>query len=305
MNIIEHIVSDGHGPLDPSYVVIHETANPGASAWNHVKYWSNDDRYAVHYVADWTGDCYYTVPEDRLCWQVGSGNAYVVGIELCHATNQEDFNTVWDLGVEWAAWQLSKRGWGIDRLLSHNDCTNIWGGSDHTDPLDYFEKYGRSWAEFVETVADYMAGEHSEESEDVLQRVNNDGGNVYRLYNPGSGFHHYTISEGERNALIDAGWNDEGVAWVAQRSARIPVYRMYNPNNGDHLYTQNFESCEELQEMGWKAEGVPWFTNEDGNAVYRLYNPNSGEHFYTASKAEADELASVGWSLEGIAFNCQ
>jgi hypothetical protein len=55
------------------------------------------------------------LPEDEVCWQVGNGNQYVVGIELCHATNRADFEAVWDLGVEWAAWQLSKRGWGVDR----------------------------------------------------------------------------------------------------------------------------------------------------------------------------------------------
>ena len=152
MRIIEDIVSDGHGYLDPDYIVIHETANPGATARNHRDYWSRDDTYAVHYVGDWTGDCYHCVPNDRLCWQVGNGNAYVLGIELCHATNSSDFEKVWKLGVEWAAKMLKDRGWGINRLISHNDCTNWWGGSDHTDPIGYFEEYGRSWAQFKSEV---------------------------------------------------------------------------------------------------------------------------------------------------------
>lgn len=45
---ITNYVSNGHGPLSPQYLVIHETANPGASAWNHVLLWSRDDTYAVH-----------------------------------------------------------------------------------------------------------------------------------------------------------------------------------------------------------------------------------------------------------------
>ena len=159
MNVIEDIVSDGHGWLDPSYVVIHETANPGATARNHRDYWSREDDYAVHYVADWTGDVYHCVPDDRLCWQVGNGNAYVVGIELCHATNQSDFERVWQVGVEWAAWMLKRKGWGVDKLISHNDCTNWWGGSDHTDPLGYFEEYGKSWQQFKDEVAERMDDE--------------------------------------------------------------------------------------------------------------------------------------------------
>lgn len=31
---ITNYVSNGHGSLSPQYLVIHETANPGASAWN-------------------------------------------------------------------------------------------------------------------------------------------------------------------------------------------------------------------------------------------------------------------------------
>lgn len=156
MNVIEDIVSNGHGSLSPSYVVIHETANPGATAKNHRDYWARDDTYAVHYVADWTGDVYHCVPDDRLCWQVGNGNAYVVGIELCHAENYADFQRVWDVGVEWAAWMLDRHGWGIDRLISHNDCSNWWGGSDHTDPIGYFESYGRSWGQFKQDVENVM-----------------------------------------------------------------------------------------------------------------------------------------------------
>lgn len=156
MRIIEDIVSDGHGYLDPDYIVIHETANPGATARNHRDYWSRDDTYAVHYVGDWTGDVYHCVPDNCLCWQVGNGNAYVVGIELCHATNSADFQRVWDVGVEWAALMLERYGWGIDRLISHNDCTNWWGGSDHTDPIGYFESYGRSWGQFKQDVENVM-----------------------------------------------------------------------------------------------------------------------------------------------------
>lgn len=158
MRIIEDIISNGHGWLDASYIVIHETANPGATAENHVDYWSRDDTYAVHYVGDWTGDVYHCVPDDRLCWQVGNGNPYVIGIELCHAENQEDFEKVWNLGIEWAAMMLDRHGWGIDRLISHNDCSEWWGGSDHTDPLGYFEDFGKSWAQFKEEVAERMDG---------------------------------------------------------------------------------------------------------------------------------------------------
>ena len=152
MKIIESIVTQGHGTLKPSYFVVHETANPSATALNHVDYWRNNPTYAVHYVGDWTGNVYHCVPDDRKCNQVGNGNPYVLGIELCHATNATDFKKVWDLGIEFSTYILKKKGWGIDRLISHDDARLKWGGTDHTDPIGYFKKYGKTWAEFKSEV---------------------------------------------------------------------------------------------------------------------------------------------------------
>ena len=153
----ENIVSSGHGYLSPQYLVIHETANPGASAWNHVQLWSRNDTYAVHYVMELDGSTvYHTVPDNRLCWHVGNGNYATYGIELAHATNGDDFAKQWGEAVKWAGDQLRSRGWDTSRLLSHHQAAQIWGGSDHTDPDGYFASYGKSWNEFKQAVSDYL-----------------------------------------------------------------------------------------------------------------------------------------------------
>ena len=141
-----------------------------------------------------------------------------------------------------------------------------------------------------------------EEEGDKVQLVSNDGGSVFRLYNPHSGFHHYTTSVGEKDALMGAGWRFEGEAWKAKASQRHAVYRMYNASNGDHLLTINYGEAANLQKAGWKYEGVPFFASDDGAEVYRVYNPNSGEHFYTTDAGEAESLQAAGWMLEGVAF---
>lgn len=154
----EQIVNSGHGSLNPSYLVIHETSNPGASAYNHVLLYGNGSwQYAVQYVMDLDGSTVYHCMEDnRKAWAVGNGNAYCVNIELCHATNRADFDKQWLEAVKWAGDYLNKRGWGIDRMISHNDARMRWGGSDHTDPLGYFMQYGKSWNQFKAEVAAYM-----------------------------------------------------------------------------------------------------------------------------------------------------
>ena len=134
------------------------------------------------------------------------------------------------------------------------------------------------------------------EAED-MQQVFNNGGEVYRLYNPYSGAHHFTTSAGERDSLKAAGWQYEGVAWTAQ-IGQFAVYRLYNPNSADHLLTTNFGEAKSCADAGWQYEGVPFMATPSGTEVYRLYNPYAGQHMYTASRAERDSLEAAGWRAE-------
>lgn len=154
---VDRYVSNGHGYLNASYLVIHETANPGASAYNHTSLWSRDDTYAVHHVMELDGSTVYNaVPEDRLCWHVGNGNGYTIGIELAHATDAADFAKQWGEAVKWTGDELRAHGWDTSRLLSHYEAARRWGGSDHTDPNGYFRAYGKTWLEFKQAVSAYI-----------------------------------------------------------------------------------------------------------------------------------------------------
>ena len=157
MSIIqEKIVNNGHGALSSSYFCVHSTANPGASAANHVSLWSRDYEYAVHLVSDWT-EAYHTVPYDRLCYQVGNGNSLVEGLEICEAINQEDFMKGIQIAAQVVRERLAAHGWGVVRLITHNDASQRWGGSDHTDPLPYFARFNYTWQDFVNLVQDSTA----------------------------------------------------------------------------------------------------------------------------------------------------
>lgn len=163
MEVVDDFVfPQGRGWNWPEYFIIHETANPGATALDHVGYWASGNQHGeAHYVADWTGIVYHTTPDDRATWNVGgNANSWTVGIELCHATNQADFEKVWRTGVEFAAWYLNSMGWGINRMMSHYQANHTWATySDHTDPIGYFEEFGKSWAQFVQEVEQEMEGE--------------------------------------------------------------------------------------------------------------------------------------------------
>ena len=84
---------------------------------------------------------------------------------------------------------------------------------------------------------------------------------VYRLYNPYGGEHHYTMSVAERDMLIRAGWNDEGIGWYSDDAQAVPLYRQYNPNQpaNNHNYTTSLSENNWLVSIGWRAEGIGWY----------------------------------------------
>ncbi|MEF2593338.1 MAG: hypothetical protein U0M51_02180 [Eggerthellaceae bacterium] len=170
--IVERIVAYGHGPLSPSYMCVHSTANPGATAANHASLWSRQPDYAVHLVSDWR-ECLHCVPYGALCWQVGNGNAFVEGIEVCEAENRADFEAGIEIAAQACAERLAARGWGVGRLITHDMARTMWGGTDHTDPTPYFSRWGYSFDQFKARVAEIMEGDivREEDIERIANRV--------------------------------------------------------------------------------------------------------------------------------------
>ena len=128
---------------------------------------------------------------------------------------------------------------------------------------------------------------------------------MYRLYNPNSGEHFYTASTVERDAVIAAGWNDEGIGWTAPTEG-IQVYRLYNSFAGEHHYTTSAEERDMLVGVGWTWEEGGWFSDPaEAVPLYRAYNPNAfaNNHHYTTDRGEFVTLLSLGWRDEGIGWH--
>lgn len=128
---------------------------------------------------------------------------------------------------------------------------------------------------------------------------------VYRLYNPYSGEHLYTLSKDENDFLSSIGWKSEGVAWIAPGKAEITVYRLYNRFNGEHLYTTNKSEYDSLGKIGWTGEGIAWYGEDSGGTpLYRFFNPYAtvGTHHFTSDMLERMRMVADGWVYEGIAW---
>lgn len=153
-------------------------------------------------------------------------------------------------------------------------------------------------------------GDHSNSSNSSSPSTpKQDLDSVYRAYNPNNGEHFYTLDQKEFKYITSIGWNDEGIAFMAEGKTSgqglcQPLYRVYNPNSGLHHYTIDENEKNVLVSLGWHDEKIAWYasTKPMHYPVYRLYNPNDGHHLYTMDQHEKEVLDSIGWDYEGIAF---
>lgn len=129
---------------------------------------------------------------------------------------------------------------------------------------------------------------------------------MYRLYNPYTGEHLFTLDQNERDMLCGYGWVYESVAWDSPASSSTPVFRLYNPYSSEHFYTSSESEYAWLASIGWNQEGVSFYSG-GRQPIYRLFDPyvTVGTHLYTANHDEYSALGTWGWVPEGTAFYCE
>ena len=165
-----------HELLVPIGIVLHETATPGATAQNEFLYFNGGDRGAsAHGFVDWNGYI-QTIPYDEVAWHAGyTANHKYIGIEMCHATNKADFDKVWNNTVEIVVGLINKCGFSINELTTHNEVSLRWRETDHTDPIGYFKKFGKTFEDFKNDVIAHMNGgltmTQYEELKDEIEKI--------------------------------------------------------------------------------------------------------------------------------------
>lgn len=148
----------------PEGVVIHETATPGATAWNEVTYfnreWPNIQSY-VHAFAD-ANNILQIHDTDYGVWGAGPwANSRMVQIELCQENTWDAFARSVNNQAYFTAVMLKKYGLtpsladgkGYGTIWSHyaiNQYHPSAGG--HVDPITYFNKWGYTMWQFYQLV---------------------------------------------------------------------------------------------------------------------------------------------------------
>ena len=72
---------------------------------------------------------------------------------------------------------------------------------------------------------------------------------LYRLYNPNSGGHYYTVSLGEQQSLVQAGWifeRVEGYLFDTPTADSTEIFRLYNKQTGQHCFTADISERDQI-----------------------------------------------------------
>jgi hypothetical protein len=131
---------------------------------------------------------------------------------------------------------------------------------------------------------------------------------LYRLRDK-RGLHFYTANLQERQAVLAAGYMDEGTAGFGFATASpgpAPLFRSYNPANGSHLYTMNIAEHDlAVNSGGMRGDGITGYlyaapTASGTQPLYRSYNAALDDHFYTINLGEhQNAIQQLGYKDEG------
>lgn len=141
-------------------VVVHYTDTKKDTAASEHKYEAGHWREAfVHEFIDAT-TCLVQADKDYICWGCGPhGNQRYYQIEMCDAKNQAEFNAIFDRTAYRVAQVLFEDGLKPEdnvTVRSHYQISQQWPhDTDHTDPIDYLKKWGKTWEDLVNLVTKY------------------------------------------------------------------------------------------------------------------------------------------------------
>ena len=142
-------------PLAAEGLVLHSTADPGATARQVRDYFNSHRGASAHVAVDWS-ETLVAIPwryaDAEVAWHAGpTANGRYLGMELCESTDRDQFEASYARWTGAAAAILKAYGWPCDdaHLWSHARISATFKETDHTDPLPYLLKWGVDWMQVL------------------------------------------------------------------------------------------------------------------------------------------------------------
>lgn len=133
---------------------------------------------------------------------------------------------------------------------------------------------------------------------------------LYRLYNPYTHEHLFTIDKQEKENCAAHGWRDEGAIGKVLKEKGTEVYRIFNPYTGEHHFTTDAHEVELRSKEGWVNEGVQFHSADKDSSgamgMVSFFNPyeKAYTHHYTSDAQEMAKLRAEGWKQEVAKWYC-
>lgn len=132
-------------------IVIHYTANPGATAQQNRDYFegladSHETHASSHFIVGLDGEIIQCIPSSEISYASNSRNSDTLSIELCHPDSTGKFNQkTYDSAVELTAWLCRHFSVSPDAVIRHYDITG------KICPK-YFVEHEDAWKQFLSDV---------------------------------------------------------------------------------------------------------------------------------------------------------
>lgn len=130
--------------------VLHSTATPGASDQREQDYFEDAYRGAsAHAFGDWDSIT-EIIPTNERAWHAGpTANSRFFGYEMCEPATYDvaKFREIWNRAVYYFAVKFIAKGIKYvtkDNLMSHKEVSAKWHETDHTDPVAFIGRYGKT-----------------------------------------------------------------------------------------------------------------------------------------------------------------
>lgn len=136
-------------------IVIHYTANPGATAIANRNYFENlkdthTTKASSHFVVGLEGEIVQCIPTAEIAYASNDRNSDTISIECCYKNEDGSFEqATYDSVIKLTAWLCEKFGLTSEDVIRHYDVTG------KLCPL-YYVEHEDAWAQFKKDVDTYL-----------------------------------------------------------------------------------------------------------------------------------------------------
>ena len=287
----------------PEGIVVHDTANDNSTIDGEINYMKNNYQSAfVHAFVD-GNRIVETAPTDYLSWGAGpQGNERFINVEIVHTHDYDSFARSMNNYADYAATQLQYYGLkpdsaendGQGTVWTHYAISRYLGGTDHTDPHQYFRSHNYSYAELYDLIYEkYLikTGQvapwgTSSTSPSKPSKPSDSSNNNKLTVSANSGVAQIKPSN---SGLYTTVYDEKGHS-TDQAQKTLSVTKSATLSNNKFYLVEDYNTG---KKYGWVKQGdVVYNTAKSPVKVNQTYNVKAGSTLYTVPWGTPSQVAS-------------